>query len=102
MVAIWSLHAKLKGFYYSLHLPFFNSCLKNNYKHLVSKTMSIFDVIFDLLKQKENFAIAAIINHNGSSPLNVGTRMLIHRDKTIIGTIGGGILEVYDKDCQAF
>jgi xanthine/CO dehydrogenase XdhC/CoxF family maturation factor len=60
--------------------------------------MSIFDVIVEFLKQKDNFAIAIIIDRNDaiiidrneSASLSVGIRMLIYRDKTAIGTINGG------------
>jgi xanthine/CO dehydrogenase XdhC/CoxF family maturation factor len=52
--------------------------------------MSIFDVIVEFLKQKDNFAIAIIIDRNESASLSVGIRMLIYRDKTAIGTINGG------------
>lgn len=55
--------------------------------------MSLFDTIVTLLKQKEDLAIATIINRSGSAPRDVGTRMLIRKDATIVGTVGGGILE---------
>ncbi|MGD9212161.1 MAG: XdhC family protein [Desulfobacteraceae bacterium] len=55
--------------------------------------MNLIDTIITLLKQKENFAIATIINRSGSAPRDVGTHMLICKDGTIAGTIGGGILE---------
>ena len=38
-------------------------------------------------------ALATIVDQQGSSPRHVGTRMLIRPDGSIVGTIGGGILE---------
>lgn len=59
--------------------------------------MSIFDVIVELLKQKDNFVSAVIFDRNESASLSVGIRMLIYRDKTVIGTINGGVLEVKEQ-----
>ncbi|MFH0824936.1 MAG: XdhC family protein [Pseudomonadota bacterium] len=39
------------------------------------------------------FALATIIGVRGSSPRHVGTRFLVRKDGTIVGTIGGGLLE---------
>lgn len=55
--------------------------------------MDLLETILELLVQKESFAVATIINRSGSAPRDVGTRMLIRKDTTITGTIGGGILE---------
>ena len=37
--------------------------------------------------------LATIISRKGSAPRNVGTKMLIYKDGTTIGTIGGGCVE---------
>jgi len=37
--------------------------------------------------------IATIVSRKGSAPRQVGTKMLIYRDGTIVGTIGGGCVE---------
>lgn len=39
------------------------------------------------------FAIATIVSRNGSAPRSVGTKMIIYKDGTIRGTIGGGFME---------
>jgi xanthine dehydrogenase accessory factor len=55
--------------------------------------MTIFENIGKLLKEGESFVLATILNRWGSAPRDVGSRMIIRSDGTIIGTIGGGILE---------
>jgi xanthine dehydrogenase accessory factor len=55
--------------------------------------MSIFQRIADLLTGGESLVLATIVNRSGSAPRAVGSRMAVRQDGTIIGTIGGGILE---------
>jgi xanthine dehydrogenase accessory factor len=55
--------------------------------------MAIFESIVKLLKEGESFVLATIVSRCGSAPRDVGSRMIIRSDGTIIGTIGGGILE---------
>ena len=55
--------------------------------------MTVFKSIVELLKAKESFVLATILSRCGSTPRDVGSRMIIRADGTIIGTIGGGILE---------
>jgi len=55
--------------------------------------MAIFESIGKLLKEGESFVLATILSRCGSAPRDVGSRMIIRSDGTIIGTIGGGILE---------
>lgn len=47
----------------------------------------------------EDFVLATLISVQGSSPRHVGTRFLVCRDGSIVGTIGGGLLEA---DVQKF
>ncbi|MEQ8174256.1 MAG: XdhC/CoxI family protein [Syntrophomonadaceae bacterium] len=49
--------------------------------------------IIGLLKQKESFALATVVRQQGSAPREAGARMLIRRDGSTLGTIGGGALE---------
>lgn len=55
--------------------------------------MSIFNRIEELLSGGESFALAVIIGRAGSAPRDVGSRMAVRRDVSIIGTVGGGLLE---------
>lgn len=49
--------------------------------------------IIQLLKVKESFALATIVKQQGSAPREAGARMLVRRDGSTLGTIGGGALE---------
>jgi xanthine dehydrogenase accessory factor len=46
-----------------------------------------------LLSKGEDIVVATIIQQDGSAPRTAGTKMLIRRDSSFEGTIGGGILE---------
>ena len=46
-----------------------------------------------LLEEGEDLVLATIISHAGSTPRPVGTKMVVRRNGTIIGTIGGGLVE---------
>jgi xanthine dehydrogenase accessory factor len=47
----------------------------------------------DLLESGEDIVMITIIDQEGSSPRTAGSKMLVRRDGTIYGTIGGGIFE---------
>lgn len=47
-----------------------------------------------LNRQNETFALAMIIESKGSTPSHVG-KMIVYRDSTIEGTVGGGLAEHY-------
>lgn len=66
--------------------------------------MGIFHRINDLLSGGESLALATIVSRSGSAPRAVGSRMVVRRDSSIIGTIGGGILEarVQEVSREAF
>ncbi|HKJ99434.1 MAG TPA: XdhC family protein [Desulfotignum sp.] len=54
--------------------------------------------ILDCLKKGDSFALAAIISHKGSTPRTSGSRMIVMPDRTILGTIGGGLVEARVMD----
>jgi xanthine dehydrogenase accessory factor len=48
----------------------------------------------------QTFIVATIIKTSGSSPREVGARMLVFPDGTVSGTIGGGVFEkMVQEDC---
>jgi xanthine dehydrogenase accessory factor len=47
-----------------------------------------------LTRHNETFALAMIIESRGSTPRHVG-KMIVYRDGTIEGTVGGGLAEYY-------
>lgn len=53
----------------------------------------IIEAICRLLGQGETIALATIISHEGSTPRSTGTKMIVRKDRDIVGTIGGGLLE---------
>ncbi|HQO41476.1 MAG TPA: XdhC family protein [Bacillota bacterium] len=53
----------------------------------------IYELINEQLDKKESFVLATILKKLGSAPREEGTKMLIRKDFSIEGTIGGGISE---------
>ena len=53
----------------------------------------IYELINNLLEKKENFVLATILKKAGSAPREEGTKMLVKKDFSIEGTIGGGLME---------
>ena len=53
----------------------------------------LMDAVNEGFKKHDKFVIATILEKNGSTPREQGTKMLIKQDFSIVGTIGGGIVE---------
>ncbi|GAH07847.1 unnamed protein product, partial [marine sediment metagenome] len=53
----------------------------------------IFQRIAELRKEGRAFVLVTIVKTEDSTPRSLGTRMIVYPDKTIEGTIGGGVLE---------
>lgn len=49
--------------------------------------------ILDCLEQGQAFAVITIMTHKGSTPRTSGSKMIVLKDRTIFGTIGGGLVE---------
>lgn len=56
--------------------------------------MLLMEKVAMLNRQNETFALAMIIESKGSTPRHVG-KMIVYRDGTIDGTVGGGLAEHY-------
>lgn len=54
---------------------------------------SICESICRLLGRGEAFVLASILSHLGSTPRTSGTKMIVRKNASIIGTIGGGLVE---------
>ena len=54
----------------------------------------ILDEVVALLEGGEDFALVKLIGDRGSTPRAAGAEMLVRRDGSIAGTIGGGLLEL--------
>ena len=55
--------------------------------------MAFFKSVSALLAEGESLVMAVILARSGSAPRSVGSRMAVRKDGSIVGTIGGGILE---------
>lgn len=53
----------------------------------------LFLICANLLENGEDVVMVTIIDHEGSTPRIAGSKMLVRRNGTIVGTIGGGIFE---------
>lgn len=56
--------------------------------------MLLMEKVAMLTRQNETFALAMIIESRGSTPSHVG-KMIVYRDGSIEGTVGGGLAEHY-------
>ncbi|KPJ61065.1 MAG: hypothetical protein AMJ46_03620 [Latescibacteria bacterium DG_63] len=64
--------------------------------------MDILKEMAKKLEAGETFVLASIVRTAGSSPREVGTKMLVHPNGSISGTIGGGKFErLVTDDCLA-
>jgi xanthine dehydrogenase accessory factor len=54
---------------------------------------SLTQQVLDCLNLNTPFALATIITHKGSTPRTSGSKMLVLADRSIYGTIGGGLVE---------
>ena len=53
----------------------------------------IVDEVLELLGSGRDFALVKLVADRGSTPRQAGAEMLVRRDGSIAGTIGGGLLE---------
>lgn len=53
----------------------------------------IYREIVDILDQGANAALATIVSKEGTSPREVGSKLLLREDSTFTGSVGGGALE---------
>ncbi|WP_026895663.1 XdhC family aldehyde oxidoreductase maturation factor [Clostridiisalibacter paucivorans] len=58
----------------------------------------VMDKGLELLEQQESFVMAMVINQSGSTPRNMGVKMIIRRNEESIGTIGGGLVEAHTQN----
>lgn len=54
--------------------------------------------ILECLTRGMTFSLATIMTHKGSTPRTSGSRMIVLQDRTIFGTIGGGLVEAKTID----
>ncbi len=54
---------------------------------------NIYELVNKYISSGESVVLACIIDHTGSTPREVGSKMIIRENRRIEGSIGGGILE---------
>ena len=54
---------------------------------------NIAEAAVQMLRSGTSFALAVVLESSGSTPREAGSAMLIRPDRTIVGTVGGGVLE---------
>ena len=54
---------------------------------------AIFAEILVLAQKNEPFVLATVVRTRGSTPQKPGAKILIRRDRSLVGTIGGGCIE---------
>lgn len=67
--------------------------VKNQVKRSGGYTKEIMSTLLNEEMKEIPKILATIISRKGSAPREVGTKMLIFKDGTIVGTIGGGCVE---------
>ncbi|AOY76458.1 XdhC family aldehyde oxidoreductase maturation factor [Clostridium formicaceticum] len=55
--------------------------------------MEILNQLMQMVDERENFVLATIVDMDGSTPRGKGSKMVIRRDGSIFGTVGGGKIE---------
>lgn len=63
--------------------------------------MDVLKRLTEILSAGESLVVAVIVSKSGSAPRAVGTKMAVRKDASIIGTIGGGLLEAQVRDLAA-
>ncbi len=62
---------------------------------------TIIEHIVDSLNEQQESVTATILQKSGSAPREAGTKMVIRKDGSIAGTIGGGLLEAMSMKLAA-
>ncbi len=53
----------------------------------------IFREAVELLRQGDPFVVATVVNTKGSTPAKSGAKLLVRKDGSVVGTVGGGCVE---------
>lgn len=67
--------------------------VKNKRKRTCGYPEEIVKAIMEGEQEPVQKVLATIVARKGSAPQGVGTKMLVHRDRRCVGTIGGGCME---------
>lgn len=67
--------------------------IKNKAKGYGIYSDELFEIILDKKYDKISKSLVTIVSRRGSAPREVGTKMLVLKDGSMVGTIGGGCVE---------
>jgi xanthine dehydrogenase accessory factor len=59
----------------------------------IGPTIDLLTTLVELLDAGREMALVTVIKSTGSTPRKAGTKAVVHHEGTILGTIGGGLLE---------
>jgi xanthine dehydrogenase accessory factor len=54
---------------------------------------AVASAVLELLERRQRGALATVVRVSGSTPQQVGARLLLREDGTLLGTVGGGAIE---------
>ncbi len=54
---------------------------------------AFYEALVESIQQNRPAAVATIVKTMGSSPRDVGSKMLVYTDGSIVGSVGGGVME---------
>lgn len=60
---------------------------------MINSMRSILDDLVSALAQGQDVVLAAVVRSSGSAPRASGARMLVRSDGSLVGSVGGGLLE---------
>ena len=66
---------------------------KNSLRKTSGYSKELMQYLTGRKKTENGMALATIVSRRGSAPREIGTKMLVLADGTLIGTIGGGCME---------
>ena len=66
---------------------------QNRGEKVVEELERVYQAALDAIRRGEPAAVATVIEARGSTPRDVGAKMLVTADGRAVGTVGGGALE---------
>src|SRR5687768_11719454 len=60
---------------------------------MVKGVRDVVSALLDLLNNRQRGALATVVRASGSTPQQVGAKLLLRADGSSLGTVGGGAIE---------
>ena len=55
--------------------------------------MDFYEELLKARKENKMYATATVVKTEGSTPRSAGSKMLVYADGSVVGTVGGGVVE---------